>query len=61
MIGADDAYEATPLKTSNYTNHNKTPDDDRFWSLTRYQLSPTKNAWALMTLTIPTPHSMNYM
>ena len=59
MTGTDDAYEATHLQTSKYTNHNKTPDDDRLWWLTRYQLSLTKNAWVLTTLTIPTPPIAN--
>ena len=59
MTGADDTYEAIPPQTSKYTNHNKTPDDDRFWLLMRYQLSLAKNAWALMTLTITTPPIAN--
>ena len=55
ITGTDNAYEDTPPQTSKYTNHNKTPNDDRFWSLMRYQLSLTKNAWALIMLTILTP------
>ena len=54
-MGTDDAYKDTHHPTSKYTNHNETPDDDRFWSLMRYQLSLTKNTWALTVLTILTP------
>ena len=49
ITGADDAYEThlpkkkNKKKTSRYTNHNKTPDDDRFGRLqgTSYRLLKT--------------------
>ena len=51
----DDADEVTPPPTSKYTNYHTNHDDYIIESLTRYQLSLTKNAWALTMLTIITP------